>query len=240
MTNFTSQYIWMSLFLTFGGTVGGWALTRKLAGDEAAISFFQIGLITVLVIFCMQVIFFVLGKSRMIFRVVFNIAFGCGFVWFMLCLFLPILWVPSIRIIEKILLFFCLMVLSIVNVSKGRAQFKAKWQEAGEKALSRYYNTKDNTIDWPKVLAPMRFSLTLYIPGVSERIMPFVSIAVIISMLTGLSLRSVFPIFSVYAWGVPSCLVVSMFAQVIGLSLAQLIKLIALEKKFGEPIRPKN
>jgi hypothetical protein len=240
MTNFTSQHIWMSLFLTFGGTVGGWALTGKLAGDEAAISFFQIGLIAVLVIFCAQAVFFVLGKSRMIFRVIFNIAFGCGFVWFMLCLFLPILWVPSIRFIEKFLLFFCLVMLSVVNVSKANAQFKAKWREEGESALNRYYNAKDNTIDWPKVLAPMRFSLTLYIPGFSERVIPFVSIAIILSMLTGLSLRNVFPIFSVYAWGVPSCLVISMFAQVIGLGLAQLLKLVALEKRFGEPIRPKN
>jgi hypothetical protein len=240
MTNLTFQHIWMSLFLTSGGTAGGWALTGKLAGHEAALSFLQVGSMAVLVIFSIQVIFFSLGKTRLIYRVVSTIAFGCGFVWFMLCLFLPILWIPSIGFTEKFVLFLLLVVLSIVNVSKASAQFDARWRQEGEKALVRYYNRKDNTIDWPKVLAPMRFSVALYIPGFSERTTPFVSIAIILSMLSGLSLRNAFPIFSVYAWGVPSCLVISMFAQVIGLGLAQLIKLVALEKRFGELIRPRS
>lgn len=240
MENLTFQHIWLSLFLTFGGTIGGWALTGKLAGDDAAFCFFKIGLMAVLAIFCVQVAFFRLGKRRLIFRVAFNIAFGCGFVWFMLCLFLPILWVPSIRCTEKLVLFFCLVGLCVVNASKASSQFKEKWREDGEKALARYYNAKGSTIDWPKVIATMKFSLTLHIPGFSERTIPFISIAIILSMLSGLSLRNVFPIFSVYAWGVPSCLVISMFAQVIGLGLAQLIKLVALERRFGQPIRPKS
>jgi hypothetical protein len=240
MTNLTSQHIWLSLFLTSCGTVGGWALTGKIAGDEAALSFFEIGLMAVITIFCVQVLFFKLGKSRLIFFVAFNIAFGCGFVWFTLCLFLPIFWVPYIRNSEKILLLSCLGILCVANVLKATSQFKEKWQADGEKVLLSCYNVRNNAVDWPKVLASMRFSLILYIPGFSERIIPFVSFTTILLMLSGLSLRNVFPVFSVYAWGIPSCLVISMFAQIIGLALAQLIKLIALEKRFGGPIRPKS
>lgn len=240
MENLTSGHILMSLFLSFGGTVGGWALTGKLAGDDAALSFMQVGSIAVLVILCVQIIFFNLGKKRLIYRIVFNVAFGCGIVWFMLCLLLPILWVPSVGLIEKSIILLILLILSAANLSKASAQFAAKWKVEGEKALTRHYNSEDETIDWPKVLAPMRFSVELHMPGVPEKMNPFVSAAIILFMVSGLSLRNVYPIFSLYAWGIPSCLIISIFAQVLGLGLAQLIKLVDLEKRFGKPIRPKS
>jgi hypothetical protein len=240
MENLTSGHILMSLFLSSGGTVGGWALTGKLAGDEAALSFMQVGSVAVLAILCVQIIFFNLGKNRLIYRIVFNVAFGCGIVWFMLCLLLPILWVPSVGFIEKSTIFLILLILSIANVSKAGAQFAARWKDEGEKALIRHYNSNDETIDWPKVLAPMRFSVALHIPGIPEKMNPFISVAIILFMVSGLSLRNIYPIFSLYAWGIPSCLVISIFAQVLGLGLAQIIKLVDLERKIGKPIRPKS
>ena len=240
MENLTSSHILMSLFLSFGGTVGGWALTGKLAGDDAALSFVQVGFIAVLVILGVQIIFFNLGKNRLIYRLVFNVAFGCGIVWFMLCLLLPILWVPSVGVMEKSALFLILLILAIANIFKACAQFAARWIDEGEKALILHYDSKEQTIDWPKVLKPMRLSLALYIPGIPEKMGPFISAAIIIFMVGGLSLRNAYPIFSLYAWGIPSCLVISMFAQVLGLGFAQIIRLAALEKKFGTPVRPKS
>jgi hypothetical protein len=240
MENLTSGHILMSLFLSFGGTVGGWALTGKLAGDEAALSFLQVGSIAVLAILCVQIIFFFLGRNRLIYRIIFNVTFGCGIVWFMLCLLLPILWVPSVGFIEKSMMFLILLTLSMANVSKAGAQFAAKWKDEGEKALIRHYNSIDETIDWPRVLGAMRFSVALHIPGIPEKMNPVISAAIILFMVSGLSLRNVYPVFSLYAWGVPSCLVISIFAQVFGLGLAQIMKLVDLEERFGKPIRPKN
>jgi len=240
MENLTFGHILMSLFLSSGGTVGGWALTGKLAGEEAALSFMQVGSISVLAILCVQIIFFYLGRNRLIYRIVFNVAFGCGIVWFMLCLLLPMLWVPSVGFIEKSMMFLILLMLSIANVFKAGVQFAAKWKDEGEAAVIRHYNSNDETIDWPKVLASMRFSVALHIPGIPEKMNPFISLAIIIFMVGGLSLRNFYPIFSLYAWGIPSCLVISIFAQVLGLGFAQIIKLVNLEKRFGNPIRPKN
>lgn len=240
MENLSSGHILMSLFLSSGGTVGGWALTGKLAGNDAALSFMQVGSIVVLAILCVQIIFFNLGKKRLIYRIVFNVAFGFGIVWFMLCLLLPILWIPSVGFFEKSVIFLVLLVLSLANILKAGAQFTAKWKDEGEKALIRYYNSKDETMDWPKVLAPMRFSLGLYVPGIPDKMSPFISAAIILFMVIGLSLRNIYPIFSLYAWGVSSCLIISIFAQVLGLGLAQLLKIVDLEKRFGNSIRPKN
>lgn len=238
MKNLSLEHIFLSIFFTSGGTVGGWALAGKLGGDEAASSFLQVGMIVVLVMAAMQFLFFSLGKKRLIYRVVFNIAFGCGLVWFMLCLLLPIIWVEKVGVVEKGALFLFLAVLCVANVSKGWAQFMLKWVEKGEAALGRHYNIEESTVDWPKVLAPMKFSVELYIPGISESMRPFISVAIIFSMLTGLSFRNVFPTFSLFAWGIPSCLVISIFMQLIGLAIAQIAKLTALERQRGKSIKP--
>lgn len=183
--NLSRGHILLSVFYSTGGTIGGWALTGKLAGDNAALSFLQIGLITVIIMSGTQVVCCSLGERRLIYRVLFNIAFGCGLVWFMLCLLLPILWVDKFGVISKALLFLFLAVLCAANASRAGVQFESKWQEKGEEALVRHYDSKNSTIDWPKVLAPMRFSVALYIPGISERMNPFISVAIILLMVTG-------------------------------------------------------
>lgn len=229
----------MSLFLASGGTIGGWALTGKLAGEEAALSFLQVGVVAVLTISIAQFLFFSLGKKRLIYCVLFNITFGFGIVWFLMCLLLPVFWVQTIGTTEKSILALFLVMLCSANACKASTQFKSKWREVAEGALARHYNVKDNSMDWPKVLAPMRLTPALYIPGVPERMNPVISIAIIVSMVTGLSLRNSFPIFSLYAWGIPSCLAISLFIQASGLGVAQIITLAELEKKYGKPIRPK-
>lgn len=218
--------------------MGGWALTGKLAGDAAASAFFRAGLLVLLMMTAAQFAFFLLGRKRMIYRVVFHIAYGCGLVWFMLCLLLPVLWVETISPTAKFLLFLFLVAISIANGIRAGMQFKKKWESQGEGELQRNYDRKENAIDWPKVLAPMGFSMKLYIPGIPEAMSPFVSLAIVLGMLAGLSLRNVFPTFSLFAWGIPSCLVISMFAQLFGLAIAQIGKLMALEKRFGGPIKP--
>lgn len=238
MSNLSLQHILLSFLFTLGGTIGGWALTGKLAGNSAASSFLKFGLITVLIMSAAQLIFFLLGKKRLIYRVAFSISYGCGLVWFMLCLLLPVLWVETISATAKLLLFFFLSVICIANGLKAGVQFKAKWKSQGESGLNQSYNSKESTIDWPKVLAPMSFSIELYIPGIPKSMNPFISLAIISSMLTGLSLRNVFPTFSLFAWGIPSCLAISMFAQLIGFGVAQIEKLVALERRFGKPIKP--
>lgn len=234
------KHVVLSLFVSITGAIGGWALTGKLAGDKAALSFLQIGLTILLIMTGTQLLFYFLGERRLIHRVLFNIAFGCGYVWFMLCLLLPILWVDKFDITFKALLFILLLVLCVANASKAGAQFETKWQAEGEKALVRHYDNNSGSVDWPKVLAPMRFSVALYIPGVSERMNPLISVVILLCMGSGLSFRNAYPIFSLYAWGTPFCLVISIFAQVLGLGLAQVMKLAALEKRFGKPIRPKS
>lgn len=240
MNSLSYQHIILCFLFASGGTVGGWALTGKLAGEDAAFSFLYIGVATVLVMSAVQFVLYWLGRRRLIYRILFNIAFACGIVWFMLCLLLPVFWIPSVAGTEKSILFSLLIVLSASNIVRAGKQFREKWGADTEHALAKNHNIKNCTIDWPKVVATMRFSLGLYVPGVPEGMSPLISLLMIVSMLVGLSLRNAFPVFSLFAWGIPACLVISIFMQMIGLGIAQVVKLAALEKRYGMRIGPKD
>lgn len=239
MTKLSPEHILLSFLFTSGGTVGGWTLTGKLAGDEAAIKFLQIGAIAVFVMAGAQALFFWLGKKRLIYRLLFNIFFAFGIVWFMLCLILPIIWVESIGSLMKILLFAILFSLCIDNLVFAKSLFDSKWSSEGEQFIERFYDRRSNAIDWERIVAALPLPITLHVRGVPKSINNFVSVLIIVSMFVGLSLRNTFPTFSLFAWGIPSCLVISTIVQMIGLGIAQLLMLISLEKRFGVRIAPK-
>lgn len=240
MNNLSYEHIILCFLFAAGGTVGGWALTGTFAGEDAALSFFCIGTVVVLMMSAAQFVLYSLGRRRLIYRLVLNIVFACGVVWFMLCLLLPLLWVPSVSVAEKIILFSFFSALCASNIIRAGKQFREKWGAEAEHALAKNHNIKKCTLDWPKVLATMKFSLRLYVPGVPESLSPLIALLMLVSMIAGLSFRNVFPSFSLFAWGIPTCLVISIFMQMIGLGIAQIVKLLALEKRYGAPIGPKD
>ena len=239
MANLSFEHIFLSLFFTLAGTVGGWALTGKLAGGEAALSFLQIGAVIVIAISSAQTIFFLMGKKRLICRILFNISFAFGLVWFMLCLLLPILWTQSIGEVKKMALFVFLLVICFDNLILASKKFESKWIGKENNFLKKQYDVSSRTIDWPPIISSMKFSITLNVRGVPESMNALLSVSLVLLMIVGLSLRNVFPTFSFFAWGIPSCVVISMFMQMIGLGIAQFRKLVSLEKRYGGPIAPK-
>lgn len=238
MANLSFQHILLSLFVTLVGTIGGWLLTAKFAGEKAALSFLQVGLIAVFFISSIQVIFFLLGKRRLICRILFNVFFAFGIVWFMLCFLLPVWWMQSLNNFSKILLFLFLLVICIDNMMVAKIQFESKWEKGREYFLNKYYDEKCGTMDWPKTITEMNLSASLHIMGVPKIIYPAISFLSILSMVAGLSLRNIYPTFSFFAWGIPSCLVISIFVQMIGLGVAQFMKISFLEKRYGAAIAP--
>lgn len=81
-------------------------------------------------------------------------------------------------------------------------------------------------------------AVSIYIPGVPEKLNSIISVAVVLSMIVGLSLRNAFPLFSLFAWGIPIVIVASLIMQLIGFGIGQLLVLTALEKKDRNIIRP--
>lgn len=238
MLNHKISNISLSLFLSLGGVAGGCAITYKLAGYEAALSFLWFGALVVAALLIGQTILAIKSEGRTTYLVLFNISFILGLVWFMLCLILPMFWVPGIGLTAKWCLSLAALGLCSVNVSRGVMLFRSRWTQVGAELLSRFYDRKRKAIEWQKLVAALRMSVSIYIPGVPDKVNPFISVAIVFSMIAGLTLRNVFPLFSLFAWGIPIVIVVSLVMQMIGFALGQLMEVAALEKKDGNMIRP--
>lgn len=233
-----ASHILLSVFLSASGSAGGYALTYKLAGNDASLSFLCLGASVVAALLGMQIVLAKMSSARATYLVLFNISFSFGLVWFMLCLILPMFWVSAVDPSVKYILLLASIGLCYVNVSKGIELFNLRWAQVGTELLSRYYDRTRSAIEWGSVVGALRVSVSIYIPGVSEKLSSFISVALVMSMLAGLSLRKVFPIFSLFAWGIPLVIVVSLVMQMIGLTIGQLLTLTALEKKAKNIIRP--
>ncbi len=239
MVTSRTSYIYMSAFLCVGGGAGGWGITYQLAGHEAALSFLKYGAAIVLGLLAVQIILSYKSKNRTLYLIMFNIAFALALAWFMSCLILPVLWVSTIDAPSKLLLGFIAIVLYYLNIIKGVRIFRSRWAQMGDDLLKKFYDTRNHSIDWDELVSRLRMSVSIYIPGFSTKFLPALYVILVVSMLIGLSLRKIYPTFSIFAWGVPGVLVVSLFMQMIGLAVGQLLELKEIEKKGDFVVRPK-
>lgn len=238
MTTRSINFLYYAAFLSIGGTAGGWALTSQLAGSQAALSFLYLGVLVVSILLMIIIILYRKSGARIIHLILYNISMFAALVWFLSCLILPIFWMNSIDIGRKSGMLLLSLYLYGANVAKGIQVFNDKWQCVGKKLMSRYYDRKKELIDWNGVAKSLKLSVTLYVPGVSERLIPVIYVISTASMFLGLSFQRAFPVFSVFAWGIPLILVNSIFMQMIGFGVAQFLKMSALEKEDGIAIRP--
>ncbi|NNG25329.1 hypothetical protein [Telluria aromaticivorans] len=238
ISNRLLSYVSLSTFMCVGGVAGGGAITHKLAGYNAALSFAKFGACMVLALLLVQLILSLKGQKRAIYLILFNMAFTFGIVVFMSCLILPLFWVPAIESNVKLSLLLVSASLWIVNIKRGIDIFNLRWTDAGGKLLLRYYRKQEREIDWNGILGSLKMSIAIYMPGVPEVLNPLVSILIVISMLAGLSLRSIFPEASLFAWGVPIIIVISLIMQMVGFGIAQFLTLNSLEREAGAQIRP--
>lgn len=236
--NCAYSYVSLSAFMCVGGVAGGGAITHKLIGYDAALSFVKFGACTVLLLLMVQLMLSLKSHKRAIYLILFNMAFVAGIIVFMSCLVLPVFWVPAIEIKLKISLALLIAALWIVNVMRGIKIFNLKWMSVGKNLLLRYYKKPEGEIEWHEIVNSLRMSISIYIPGLPEALNPLISILIIISMLAGLSLRNTFREASLFAWAVPLIIVISLVMQMVGFLVAQFAKLSGLEKEAGGPIRP--
>lgn len=219
------------------GTVGGGAITLKLAGGDAAVSFMWMGASATILILAVQVSLYLFDSDRTFYRQLFGVAFGVTLVWFMLCLFLPVFFIATVSIAWKVVIAVIFSYICVLNFREGINYFNRKWEEKGERFFVENYDGRSDAIDWLRVVKPMHLTVRLYVPGVPERVTPLVAVGIIISMVLGLNLRNTFPVFGAFAWGIPSGLIVSIFVQMIGIGWAQVVRIAKIEKDAGRKLK---
>src|SRR5690349_13626195 len=96
MQNFSYKLILLSALVTIGCTVGGWALTNQLAGHQAAQGFLIFGGGVGVTVMLLQWAFYLPGRKRLVYQLLFGVTCALPPIWLMLCLILPAYWLHTI------------------------------------------------------------------------------------------------------------------------------------------------
>lgn len=237
MHSATLSSLLLSLIGLLIGTAGGCALTWKLAGDEESISFLFFGLLINLVLITSQFIFFPKAKNELRYQLLYIASFSLVIVWFVLCLFLPIFWMSSINVGAKVIIACIFFLVSIANVVFAANQLDEKWDREGAAVFLQLFKPHDRYVDWNKVIHSMNVSPIMFIPGIPQRWSPVVGVFVVVFMLIGLNLRNIYPVFSVFSWGIPCIIIASFFLQVSGYNVKQASKVDFIQKSKSITLR---
>jgi hypothetical protein len=125
-----------------------------------------------------------------------------------------------------------------VNANKGMRVFNTRWAYVERDLMRKYYDRENRILDWNGVVRSLKLAVSLYIPGMSEKLNPVLYVISIASMFSGFALGNAFPVYSVFAWGDPVVLVNSLFAQMIGFGISQVRMLSSMEKRDSVELRP--
>lgn len=232
ISNISHKLLYISLVLLVAGTLGGWAIIEKLNGYRNDYGFLYAGAAVTVTIFCVQCGMYFYMRERIFLGLILLMTLGLSLAWFMSALFIPLLWVDIVGWEAKLVLLLVLFALIWGNVAEAFRVFGQKWEELKETERARILARKGNFLNWDGLISLMKFSPDLHIPGLSKKISTFLSVAMVFSMIAGFGLRNIYPVASVFAVGIPSALVISLFAQQIGFNMAQARKVRELECEY--------
>ena len=160
-------------------------------------------------------------RNRLFFAIIFVAGFSLTLAWFMLSLFMPVLWMDTIPPYAKITVACILLLLCVLNFSKGKNDFSHKWSAGGDPLRFGKLDPVKGTIAWEKIVLSLKHEPNLYIPGLPSKFSNAVGVSLVVFMLIGLNFRTAFPVFSAFAWGIPSALITSFFFQLMGYKVGE-------------------
>lgn len=230
MNKVTGNALILSIAVLLISTIGGALIAQKLAEGDAGFSFLWFGCSVASLILILQLATFAPAKQKLYFQLLFFGFFGFSMVWFMLSLFLPIFWVREISTLTKAILFVISFAVMAFNLRLGWHTLNKRWDEIGRQSFQAEFKENTSSGDWNKVIQKMKISHSIYIPGISENLTSVASVILIIFMILGLNLRSSYPVFSAFAWGIPANIIASYFIQVCGYYFAQAVQVRKVEK----------
>ena len=232
MTKVTINYLWLSLFILLFGTVGGSAMTRKMAhgNDELGWSFFWCWLPACLLLFLCQCLVFPKARTRLLFQLVFNGLMGFTLLFFLLSIILPVFWLSPMDVWSKVVLAAIFAAILLYNLVFGWQTVHRRWADLGAPAFEQAFKPKNGSVNWDQVVRKMKIQPEIILPGVPAKWTAAVWIVFIIGMIAGLVMKSGWPAFSAFSWSIPVMLVSACFNQFSGAFFAQALKVRAIEK----------
>lgn len=227
-----------SFILMCVGTGFSYIVIEKLAGQQSAHEFLALGASFVLSILSLQILLFFMARARLVYLLVFTSVNGLAMVWYMMSFATPIYWLPKVGGNAKLMVFAVSAFLIIGNGFEGLREFKRQWQK-NEPDVMKHFDKRLSVLDWHKVAKSLHLSASIFVPGVSKDIAVLLSLPLFLSMIFGFSFIKVYPVASVFAWGLPFIMMAACFTQFVTMGIAQVFKVIEIEKKLGVRISPK-
>jgi len=171
-------------------------------------------------------------RNSLFFAIVFVGALLLTMAWFMFCLFMPILWMDTLPDYVKTLVVCIFLLLCVVNFLKGRNDFLRNWSSSPDPLRFGKLDPVRGTIAWEKIMLSLKLEPYLYIPGLPPQLSTFAGVLLVGFMLTGLNFRTAFPLFSAFAWGIPSAVIASFVFQLIGQKMGEARKVRGIQAEL--------
>lgn len=221
----------LSLFLGTFAAIGAGTTSLYAAGWPQAMFAWQVGFsllliygLTALIIWPLQrrsSRFSVLVKAMTLFA-----ATGTLFALGLPTFFVVPIWTLSGAFMATVWFAACLL-----NAYFAHHVYINQWAKRGE--MLKKKSIKGSKIELNKFTRLLRFDppSVIYFKPVAFNVA--LGVFLILSMLIGLNLRKVFPVFSAFAWGIPALFAASWIVQPLILAFHQIRAISALEKECG-------
>lgn len=238
--NFVSiKHILLFVFIGSIGTLGGGLINRKLVSIEAARDLWSIGAAVLATGFVMLIILRQYAKDSVTARLVSgSLAMNIGFTWFLTCFVLPLFWLHGIFSLPSAGLIVFFVVASSYSIWRGHLAFSDRWKLHSDKALSSSYNRSTNTLNIDSLIKKIHVNAQLHLPRALEPFKAIIFPGLILSMLSGFALRSIYPGFSAFAWGVPALVIATISLQMGSFPIFLALKIKEFERRIGKRIKP--
>jgi hypothetical protein len=233
MNRATLSSLILSITVLTVSTIGSAFLVQKLAAGNSGFDFLCFGCLASAIIFLPQALTFPKAQKRLFFQLVYFGFLGFSMAWFLLALFFPVFWIVEIGQVGKLFLFAIFLTVTGFNLALGWRMFNKNWGKVGISVFKTEFKGDARGGDWNEVMKRIKVHHYIAVPGISRKCASAVSIALVVFMVVGLNLRTMYPVFSVFAWGIPAVVMASYFVQVSGSYFAQANQVKKLEADLG-------
>ena len=237
MSKVTIHLLLLSFAILLFGAAGGSLMTRKMADGAAGWHFFRCVLPFFAAIFLCQCLVFARARTRLLYQLLFLGLLGWTMTSFLLSIILPVFWISPMAAMWKVVLAAVFAAILMYNLAFGWRTLNQRWAELGAAAFEREFKPRDGTVNWDQVMRTLRIAPAIVLPGVPARWSAAVWVAMAAAVIPGLLMKSSWPAFSAFSWGMPAILIAACFNQYSGSWFAQALTVRQLEKQ-GQIILP--
>lgn len=231
--------IGLSAVLALLGTLTSYLITDKVAGSAAAIRAVHVGLIwTIIGTLTLLLAWLYSGRRAIWYQLYdgFLIFFGANSL--LLAIAFPLFLTYGLT--SSVGTGLAIYAIALFSYQSWRAHrnFQDRWLLNKDRAFAKALNKESKQMNTDVFVHFLNLEVELLLPWKLSRFGFLILGLMLISMVTGLNLRKVFPLFSIFAYGIPALTFLSVSTQIVLFRVLIAFKLIGIEREIGAVLAP--